>query len=501
MWRASCYGSSRVAAFLQKELIVNDRAKQFLPPGERRMTFHLPVAPKTAWTIVAMVVAVMVVSGLSYWDAQREAIAGLDDFADQQATLARSLGIALHFQLDALGSEKSRQGKQIDGDRGLSALIPGVSGLERRAGVLLLVLPPGSDSFFTVDGVRVFSSELKAAIEQGKTSIRLPREQAARLGLPERTAMAGLDTLDAGSSGHWGIAAVATAERLRDREYRSQWRLVLSILVAGGLVLVFGGFALHRQRQEFELSHALSLADAQSALDERLARANRAATLGTMAMGIAHEIGTPLGIIAGRAEQLLQPPVNEKKIERNAKAIIEQTDGIGKIIRAFLLLARGDSKSSQTVEPTEIVRSAKGLVSHVFAKAGVALDDDLAHDLPPLHGDARLLEHALVNLLLNACHACLRGGRVEIGTRRHGSFIQFIVVDDGCGISPTDASRVTEPFFTTKPAGVGTGLGLAIVTEIIKSHHGKLSLSPHSPRGTRAVVEIPLQPGGTHETT
>jgi signal transduction histidine kinase len=97
-----------------------------------------------------------------------------------------------------------------------------------------------------------------------------------------------------------------------------------------------------------------------------------------------------------------------------------------------------------------------------------------------------------MNLLLNACEACDRGGSVDVVVRAENARVAFVVVDDGVGINPEEAARATEPFFTTKPVGEGTGLGLAITSEIIKSHRGTLTIGPRSPRGTRACIEIPI---------
>ena len=119
-------------------------------------------------------------------------------------------------------------------------------------------------------------------------------------------------------------------------------------------------------------------------------------------------------------------------------------------------------------------------------------------DLPQIHGDRGLLEHVLVNLLLNACHASAAGGMVEVSAAEGGAGVRFLVADRGVGISAEDAERVLEPFFTTKPAEEGTGLGLAIAQEIVKSHRGELALQPRPGGGTLAAFTVPSWQGGTH---
>jgi signal transduction histidine kinase len=97
-----------------------------------------------------------------------------------------------------------------------------------------------------------------------------------------------------------------------------------------------------------------------------------------------------------------------------------------------------------------------------------------------------------VNLLLNACEACRPGDRVDLAARSGAERVAFVVTDDGAGITPENAARAKEPFFTTKDPGRGSGLGLAIATEIAHSHRGELHIEPGQGGGTRAAIEIPI---------
>jgi signal transduction histidine kinase len=304
--------------------------------------------------------------------------------------------------------------------------------------------------------------------------------------------MAGIAHVDAGKLGHWGVVAVASAARERDREKRAKWRLVLGVVLASGLVLLFGGAALRRQRKGLELQRELAVANAQHERDEELQRAERVATMGTFAMGIAHEVATPLGVIVGRAEQLVGRAQGDERTTRNAQAILAQADRIQHIVRRFLDMARGGPPSLERVDPGQLVREAAASVEHRFAKTGVKLRMDVPPSMPAIHCDRELLGHAMINLLLNACEACGAGGQVELALRSDAEQVAFVVTDDGAGISHEAAARAKEPFFTTKPQGIGTGLGLAIATEIVKSHRGELTIGPNaSGKGTRALIQIP----------
>ena len=311
--------------------------------------------------------------------------------------------------------------------------------------------------------------------------------------------MAGLAYVDAGALGRWGVAVVASAARERDREKRALGRLVLSVLVTSGLVLAFGGVALRKQRKELELSRELAIAEIQRAGDEALAQAQRAATMGTFAMGIAHEVSTPLGVIMGRAEQLIGRVQNDERAIHNARTILKQTDRIQQIVRRFLDMARGGPPSLERTDPSEVARAAASSVQHRFSKAHVDLATDIPPTMPHIHCDRALLEQAIVNLLLNACEACRPGEHVEVAARADSTSVAFVVTDDGAGIPSEHAARATKPFFTTKAEAGGAGLGLAIATEIAKSHRGDLTIGPHAGRGTRACIEIPVAaPRGAH---
>jgi len=284
---------------------------------------------------------------------------------------------------------------------------------------------------------------------------------------------------------------IASAEHERDREIWARRRLVSSVLLAAGLVLLFGGLVLRNQRKELVLERELAIAAVAQGRDEKLERASKAAVMGTLAMGVAHEISTPLGVIAARAEQMVPKVAHDERLAGSVAAILSQADRIKQVIRGLLGLARGDMPSAERIEPRAVVDQAVGLVEHRFEKARVRLTQAVASDLPAILGDPRLLEHAVVNLLLNACDACQPGDEVVVRARRSGAEVELVVEDPGSGISPADRERALEPFFTTKARGEGTGLGLAIAHEIVASHRGRLEFLPRQPRGTVAMIRLP----------
>jgi len=452
-------------------------------------TAALPASPPSragTWPLlVLMGLAIVVVTVAAYWNEQQEFSAALRDFATEQTAIAEALSASL----------KARRNENTDSSHpptDIHVFATAIRSVERPHLVRVLIRSPLNSMLSAADGVSVQSPTIEAALDQGAPWARLGRTESAALGLPARTAMAGLATIDRADGSRWGIAVVASAQRERDREQLAQWRLALSVVVAAGLVLIFGGIALRNLRRELVLAHELKVASAQSEQDEKLIRSDKLATMGALAMGIAHEVSTPLGVIVGRAEQLLARPNIDERGKRAAEAIAEQATRIGAIVRGFLAIARGDTPRMEHVDPRAIGKTALELVRHRFAKAGVRLESAMDEATPLIICEPRLMEQVLVNLLLNACDACRPNGLVELRIIAADERVAFVVTDDGIGIRPDDAARVLDPFFTTKAVGEGTGFGLPIANEIVKHHRGTLTIGArHGMNGTRACVELP----------
>lgn len=447
---------------------------------------------RTRGLAISMIVAVVLVGLLAYWDELRESEDALDDFGAAQAQLADTAAMTVRSVL------QSRQ----DRSPGVASLLRDLEHLTTPGSSTVFVLAPDARDLQAADGHRASASPLVEALRAGATVLRLAPSEAAALGLRHRTAMAGLARVDAGLQGKWGLVVVRTAERQRDRDRHGEMRLVLSTLLAAGLVTVFGGMALRKQRAELQLSHDLAVATVAREKDAQLEKLSRAATMAAIASGVAHEISTPLAVIVGRAEQLLARAntSGDERAVRNAKTIIEQSEDINRIVRGLLGIASGAPLKLETVNPEAVVDEALALVRHRYETAGVQLQTAGAGPLPAIRCEPLLLKHALVNLLLNACDASRPGSAVILDARADAVRVCFVVLDEGEGITAANAQRATEPFFTTKPPGRGTGLGLAIANEIAKTHRGSLSIAPRSPRGTRASIQIPLE-GSLHGHT
>jgi two-component system NtrC family sensor kinase len=432
------------------------------------------VKPPTfaAW----MVAAVIGVAAIAYVDAAREDAAALKDFAEEPRSVARAI------------ASLQREDEPDPRAEGALTVLRAVEtpGLQR-----VFVRRHDDAELTATDGSRVAAGSLTHGLESAQPSVRLTRAEAASLGLPARSAIAGLASFDWHGL-PYEVVVVTSAARERDRDLRAQRRLVLSIILGAGLVLGFGVGALRRQRRQLELGHELAVAEVARERDERLVAADKLATLGALATGIAHEISTPLGVIVARADTIATADGVDAKSKRAASIILEQSDRITATIRGFLGLARGRTPELVNGVPARLAEQAVALTEHRFQQGGVEVKLEVEDDLPRVACDALLFEHVLVNLLLNACDAAGPGGHVELRVTREDSNVAFVVVDDGPGISKAAAARALEPFFTTKPEDKGTGLGLAIANEIVKHHNGRLAIGPRTgERGTKALAILP----------
>ena len=421
---------------------------------------HLERAAKRRGVLlfIAMVVAVVSASIVLYVDARHEGAKALSDFASEQESIAEALAVPDHSARVIEEPNKSIV-VRLDAD-----------GTLRRP-----------------NGHVVVSPTLSAAMAGAEHTVTLTRPEAAALGLPERTAVAGIAQSHSGER----VAVVATALRVRDREARAQNRLLLGIALSALLTGIFGGIALHVQRKELVLERELLLRDTERRGEERLARADKLATMGALATGIAHEIATPLGVIAARTEMLSPRVQSDERAARTLGIVIEQVEKIRGIIKSFLALSRGEAPTPTRLDARDVLSAAASMVEHRYGAATVTLDVDAPAVSVAVFGDQRLLEQALVNLLLNACDASRAGQTVRASLRLDEGRAVFRVEDDGPSISAEVAERATEPFFTTKPPGSGTGLGLAIANEIAKHHQGRFLIKPRASGGTEARLELP----------
>lgn len=288
-----------------------------------------------------------------------------------------------------------------------------------------------------------------------------------------------------GENDCFGILAVfaRTPERFGDAE-RTALEAAAATLAA----------ALQRIRTETRLrdtEQRLALA----ATEERMHRAERLASLGTLAAGISHEINNPLNSILVNAElgnAELQRGKTPDEVKKRFGAIINDVKRCGAITHNVLQFA--SPQGDQPREPTpvgEVVSRTAELVGAYLRRSGVRLKTEIPDDLPPVPMNPTSIEQALVNLLQNA--AQVGAGEVTVRAHAAGDEMVITVTDDGPGIGEPDVRRIFHPFYSTSRSGEGTGLGLSLVERIMHDHDGEVEAANVDGGGACFTLRLPLE--------
>jgi PAS domain S-box-containing protein len=241
-------------------------------------------------------------------------------------------------------------------------------------------------------------------------------------------------------------------------------------------------------------------------MEAKLSQAERLASMGTLAAGVAHEINNPLtyvmaniGFVAERLSKLRPFPAAafEQQVEELGTALSEAQEGavrVRQIVRDLKTLARGDEEHYGPVDIARVIETSIGMVAaDIRAKAELVVD---LGAVPSVEASESRLGQVLVNLLVNAAQSIGDGGpsanRIRIATRTDAAGRAVISVSDtGSGIPPEVLGRIFDPFFTTKPVGVGTGLGLFICHGIVKALGGEITVESKLGAGTTFRVLLP----------
>jgi signal transduction histidine kinase len=231
-------------------------------------------------------------------------------------------------------------------------------------------------------------------------------------------------------------------------------------------------------------------------MEHQLRRAATLAVAGKLTSALAHEVGTPLNIISGRAEFVLKSLPAGVPARNDLQTIIDQIDRISRIINSLLDTVRPQRPELHPVSVASVLEPLMPLLRHTARGRGIALtglrDDD---GLPQVLADPGQFQQLMINLTLNALDATPAEGHVEIAAveeprdRRRGVVVQ--VKDSGAGIPAEIRPRIFDPFFTTKPPRQGTGLGLSICRDIVRSHGGTITVESEEGRGTVFTVWMP----------
>ncbi len=233
-------------------------------------------------------------------------------------------------------------------------------------------------------------------------------------------------------------------------------------------------------------------------LEAQVVHQDRLATIGMLASGLAHEVGTPMGVIRGRAEMLLMQ-TNQENVKKNLEVIISQIDRISKLIRSLLRVSRSTSDVRlEKIFPHEIAYEIGSLIEKDIKQVQFNYINKIPEKLG-VKADFSRLEQVVLNLVVNSVYAIKKS--IEKGRKNShfilfeaeemGDFISIRISDSGCGISTENQKKLFKPFFTTKQIGEGTGLGLMIVAQLIQEMNGEISAESKVDVGTTFSIRLP----------
>lgn len=300
--------------------------------------------------------------------------------------------------------------------------------------------------------------------------------------------------------GVWGscLAALATAGSLLT-DHMTEVSLPLGIVLwntAGVLVLMLVAVWTIDRLKRFvdaeERERHLAV--------EQLRHAGRLTIIGKLAAGVAHELGTPLNVIAGHAELLTMTEPSPARISASTQTILQQTTRMTVIIRQLLDFGRKQGGERVRVNLNTLATTATKMLETMASKAGCELEIVLAPSPVEVEANVREIEQVLTNLIINAVQAMPAGGKVQVRTalerttesQGRSVFCGCLsVTDAGGGIAEADLARVFDPFFTTKEVGVGTGLGLSVSYGIVSDHGGHIDVQSKLGHGSTFTVRLP----------
>ena len=233
---------------------------------------------------------------------------------------------------------------------------------------------------------------------------------------------------------------------------------------------------------------------------EQARHADRLATVGRLAAGVAHEIGTPLSVASGHAEMIATEEVRGEMALKSARTILSQLERVSRIVRQLLDFSRrrapaGES-AAETVDVAAVVKRTIELLRSTASKRSIRLEAKVEDGLrAEILGEEEAITQMLTNLVMNAIHASHDGGTITASVDvTPEAEVRIRVQDEGTGMPPEVRDHIFDPFFTTKLVGDGTGLGLSVVHGIVQDHRGAISVETAIDEGTTFTVVLPQRP-------
>jgi PAS domain S-box-containing protein len=232
----------------------------------------------------------------------------------------------------------------------------------------------------------------------------------------------------------------------------------------------------------------------RKAMQKQLLQADKLASVGQLAAGIAHEINNPLSLILGYTQLLLRNEESDTERFEDLKIIEKHARTCKNIVGDLLSFSRSARTNKDVSHLNQLVEEVLSVVRHHFEVDGVTIQAELDPLVPPMILDAEKIKQVFMNLVMNAKQSMGKNGSLRVATHfdeaHHMVFVNF--TDTGTGIEPQYLSRIFDPFFTTKGTGEGTGLGLSVSYGIVKDHGGEILVESEVGKGSTFTVVLPV---------
>jgi signal transduction histidine kinase len=242
--------------------------------------------------------------------------------------------------------------------------------------------------------------------------------------------------------------------------------------------------------------------EAKLELERSLRQSEKLATIGQLASGLAHEIGTPLNIIAGRTELAKRRLGENEEAQKNLNIVLQQTERIIKIIQQLLGFVRKKKPEQKPLNIGALLENTLDFLDQQIQKQQVRVIKEMGDSLPPVIGDGDQLQQVFLNLLLNAIQSMPKGGELRLAAgpkwvsresleEGQRQYVEIRVEDTGAGMEEEVIKNIFNPFFTTKKEDKGTGLGLTVSQGIVQDHEGWVEVKSELGKGSVFRVYLP----------
>jgi len=486
----------------------------------------------TKLTLYLSLIIILVLSGYGYYDilSRREIL------IRKMKAEVRSIGLTLTVSLEKISPTEDK--KYVQG------LIDAVSEYERTLGVMVYYQEGNLlfRSHSLTEGIKPYLDLIRRSIQENQ-----PQEE---LGTYKKIPVFSyaFPLQDNGGKSIGGVVILQPTSLVEKEIEKAKWSIFITIfvLICGTLALVLWGtrewinqpiskliegirslakgnldqkIDLKRGDELSELAQAFNQmaidlkkaqeriiqeAETKLELERTLRHSEKLATVGQLASGLAHEVGTPLNIIYGRAELIQRKMEDKEEIQKNVNTILRQTERITKIIQQLLGMVRKKKPEYAALDISALLDTILDLLDHQVQRQGVRVLKEWKDSLPPVTGDPDQLQQVFLNLILNAIQSMPEGGtlRLSASSKRiskegleeaQRKYMEICVEDTGVGIEREVIQNLFTPFFTTKVTG--TGLGLMVSQGIVRDHEGWIEVESEVGKGSVFKVYLPLGQG------